>query len=642
MVSGEECKEGDVATGIMRTSKKTPTNTRNISPLDSSFPDFCAPRSLGDICFVVTGGTAILLDSNAAFAQDAAYEAISEALSDLDYLKLFAPDIVRAKFLQNLRESLVIPSSGSSTSSETGTMTATVAIATASVTFVVASMFCYGIMRREFRNPSEPSHRHKQPRKPRRSKSRVVRNPIGIQRKSRDNFVLLDDSSLSETIFPEEESKNELNVYRPNPAFSWSVSDITSDSCSILSSVSRRLESIVEEEECDDCGSYGEDCLDDGGAVVTPDGCHLPSRQEKFDRRTVDGNGDDGRKMHSNTTPVMISEFQNDEINAIASSGSLDIDPPHYDNLSIDEVLGGGLPSITVSTIDDDMELNSHLFDTVDEKDLGTEMGHFDRLDVNYFDASFAHRTVMLDPSVSVKEETAQVSTSDTHDQSSASLSYVSTIVGRDDILCDDGQIDTCSLDANDGSVVSDRSTASDDDVSKPMEEVGSLGSTALPSLSGMLIETYSLSRASRGLGLSRGDSLEEARLHDSTCSNEGFASRDENKSYQGNFTADDSMTARENEILFDTFYCSQRLDSSVSTKQNSSSSGSYDSFNSIDHIKGGDENGDDLGLPSSEADLQAKTSGLALSEKNSIRNAGNMEHDGDSVSENASQSESA
>jgi hypothetical protein len=201
----------------------------------------------------VTGVTAILLDSDSAHALHKAYHAIKVGLNNTNFIDQFAPTVVRSEFLDEIRESLVL-SPDSEESTAPGSVTASIAIAAASVSFVVASIFCYGIMRRDNRNSSEPHIRHKN-----RAYSRsalTIQNPMGIQ-KHRRHFVRLDGldelpTSHSPTTFVTASYTNPRDY---TPSITWSVSDITSDSCSIYSSLSRTtsvLERIEEEEEVEE------------------------------------------------------------------------------------------------------------------------------------------------------------------------------------------------------------------------------------------------------------------------------------------------------------------------------------------------------------------------------------------------------
>jgi hypothetical protein len=129
-----------------------------------------------------------------------------------------------------------------------GTVTATVAVAAASVSFIVASIFCYGLMRREIRHHPEPSVRHKN--RIQRVSRTVVSNPMAV--KNRRHFVRLDELVATAPASFVTTNLNNPTQQEYTPSITWSVSDITSDSASLRSSLSRTtsmLERIEEEGE---------------------------------------------------------------------------------------------------------------------------------------------------------------------------------------------------------------------------------------------------------------------------------------------------------------------------------------------------------------------------------------------------------
>ena len=225
-------------------------------------------------CIVVKGETAIFLDDDSAFVREKAYEAIKNALKDPYFLEEFANSVVSVKFISTGQAFLL--EAGQSNSDEDddsniSPVTATIAVAAASVSFVVASIFCYGFLRRDGRQHPEPSVRYKG--QSRRSSTRtVVSGSPGIR--TRRHFVRLEDLATSPTSFvtasisptsPDYEYAYTLEEYARGenyiPTVTWSVSDITSDSASLRSGVSRTpsmLERIEEEEEGYEEGSDGE------------------------------------------------------------------------------------------------------------------------------------------------------------------------------------------------------------------------------------------------------------------------------------------------------------------------------------------------------------------------------------------------
>mmetsp|Transcript_13224 Transcript_13224/g.33306 ORF Transcript_13224/g.33306 Transcript_13224/m.33306 type:complete len:554 (-) Transcript_13224:49-1710(-) len=222
---------------------------------------------------VVNGETAVLLDesSDSNFVRDKVYLAIYHGLADVSFLNGFTNSVVSAELLSEGHASLVETSDlytmlEDTKASYPSGVTTTVAVAAASVTIVVASMFCYGFMRRP--NSRDPSVRHRN-----RSLPKVNPKLIVGGRPMRRHFVRLEDLSASPTFpgsisprtypyhIPEEEFQDyddEEEYYTEvnyNPAINWSVSDITSDSASLRSGVSRTpsmLERIDEEIEDED------------------------------------------------------------------------------------------------------------------------------------------------------------------------------------------------------------------------------------------------------------------------------------------------------------------------------------------------------------------------------------------------------
>jgi hypothetical protein len=223
--------------------------------------EFCAPQVDGNTCSVVVGATAILLDGNSADVQKDAYELIEAVLNNTDLLGSFAPSIVRAQYVKPVGNTLVFSPENDPAPTTPSSVTATIAVAAASVSFLVASIFCYGLLRRDMRNHPEPSIRHKN----RLRKGRqIVGNPMGIRSRQR-SFVRLEDFAMSpagHTSIVTTSFATSQHEY--TPSITWSISDITSDSASLKSNLSRRtsnLERIEEEEEesDDEYESVGEE-----------------------------------------------------------------------------------------------------------------------------------------------------------------------------------------------------------------------------------------------------------------------------------------------------------------------------------------------------------------------------------------------
>ena len=160
-------------------------------------------------------------------------------MNDTALLQSFSKSIARAHFIKSTRESLLTSSVGSdSLQSGSGTPTLVVAVVVATLSFFVASIFCYGMMRREMRRHPEPSVRYKN-KSAKSSPWMGVVTPIQLD--SRRRFVRLDELTPS----PLDQQNQTLSA----PGITWSISDMTSDSLSMQSGVSYRLERIEEDTE---------------------------------------------------------------------------------------------------------------------------------------------------------------------------------------------------------------------------------------------------------------------------------------------------------------------------------------------------------------------------------------------------------
>jgi len=259
----------------------------------------CVPTGQGNVCSVVDGTTLILLDSQSALAQQKAMSAIEAALADTSFLNQFTSSVARAKFLTLNRERLVVApkndgsggadgggggdSDGGGGATLSSAATAILA-ASASVSFVVASIFCYGFMRREQRRSPIPSIRHRFAS--RRLTSNFITSPLGRQAvQQKRPFFPLDEGEPSHPLFPLEalpaarfdlasghyvmdapDEENGLENHDPRQrqqqqqkqsssprnGTTWSVSDLTSESGSILSALSRTTSKLARIEEADD------------------------------------------------------------------------------------------------------------------------------------------------------------------------------------------------------------------------------------------------------------------------------------------------------------------------------------------------------------------------------------------------------
>ena len=223
-------------------------------------------------CIVVKGFTAILLDNDSdfSFLTELAFDAIEKGLNNQPFLEGFTDNVIAAALTSSGYASLVETSDHYHSLSpeiddlNLSPITATVAVAAASVSIVVASIFCYGFVRRP---PSEdPSVRHRN-RSYRNSGPRtLISSSIGSIGNNNNlphrRFIRLEDISASPASFVTTNISphSVSNAYYQDdfaqeiytPTVTWSISDITSDSASLRSGLSHTpsmLERIEEEVE---------------------------------------------------------------------------------------------------------------------------------------------------------------------------------------------------------------------------------------------------------------------------------------------------------------------------------------------------------------------------------------------------------
>ncbi|KAL3906498.1 MAG: hypothetical protein SGILL_009246 [Bacillariaceae sp.] len=201
-----------------------------------------------------------------------AYLAVANGLKDTNaLLEGYTDAVLRTEYLSQGKALLLEAGQEGSESdaskgndSNASPMTATVAVAAASVSFVVASIVCYGFMRKGERHHPEPSVRHKVYSRKSNTKT-IAEDSRGVR--TRRHFVRLEDLSGSPTSFvtatmtpstggygyPYQEPDEYFCEESYAPSTGWSVSDVTwSDSASLRSGVSRTpsmLERIEEEVE---------------------------------------------------------------------------------------------------------------------------------------------------------------------------------------------------------------------------------------------------------------------------------------------------------------------------------------------------------------------------------------------------------
>lgn len=205
--------------------------------------DSCIPVDTDHDCHVINGSTNILLDTNVTNAKELAYDAIKAALADEEFISSFAPAVASARFIQDSgRDSFVVtPPTPSATDGLQGTsMTATIAIAAASVAFVVMSLFAYGMLRRHPLNPFKG-----------------LPSPTG---KASPGHIGIKPGSYYEGLDEEQPSLFHLDINSESPSNTWSVSDITSEG-SIRSGLSRGTSTLekIDEETLDEIEMFEDD-----------------------------------------------------------------------------------------------------------------------------------------------------------------------------------------------------------------------------------------------------------------------------------------------------------------------------------------------------------------------------------------------
>ena len=210
---------------------------------------------MGNPCYVVNGVTTILLDKRSAHIQQRVYDAIALGLENSRLIKGFAPGIVRAEFQRSLGESLTPnPSSDMEDSTSAVPVAATIVVAAASVSIILGSMFWYSLMRRDRRLHPDPNFRYTS--RGYIARSLMVVHGLGLdphrinRRFSRLNDFSHDSELTDMNAFKHDTDDPGQVHHDATPSIIWSVSDITSDSGSVLSSTSvtgRRLERIDEE-----------------------------------------------------------------------------------------------------------------------------------------------------------------------------------------------------------------------------------------------------------------------------------------------------------------------------------------------------------------------------------------------------------
>lgn len=227
----------------------------------------------GTECKFVRGISSIFLDNEAGLAQETAYGAIESALNLTSFLSgITGYKLVQSAFLGPIGENLVILSSGDADhppgQDENGSNLPTViAIAAALISFVLTVIFLYGLYRKHHAELEVGGES---------VKARVAK----MQAKRRQYFQTLEDDShglepgwmTTETDIPPP---------LPNSSITWSVSDLTSDSQSIKSSL--RMDRIEEEGPYDGHDDYDTDDTDNDDRECPSSSPGSPAEEEKVE-----------------------------------------------------------------------------------------------------------------------------------------------------------------------------------------------------------------------------------------------------------------------------------------------------------------------------------------------------------------------
>jgi hypothetical protein len=215
---------------------------------------FCIPRFANNSCYIGRGSATIFLDSDAQVAKVLAWRSIKAGLTNQTLLSSFDPTVVSAEYLRSISETLILLSSTESLGNDDSSPVPRglfVAIAASLVSFLITAAFSYGVFRRQAKRAAEEERRNAKKKKHHRV------SPFVAHAKRRHFFESLENEPEGVIHIPE--------VNGDEPSITWSVSDMTSDSGSVHSFISRttsRLESIAEED------SEEEDEKDENPAAV--------------------------------------------------------------------------------------------------------------------------------------------------------------------------------------------------------------------------------------------------------------------------------------------------------------------------------------------------------------------------------------
>lgn len=245
----------------------------NFFPTPSVDGGQCAPLTAGAQCLVIRGKTSILLDDNVVEVKDTAYAIISKALNNVGFLRDFSgmDNLVRSAFIRSIGENLVLrPLDDKNDTTTTNGSTLKVIISASLISVLVTALLAYGLHR--YRKSKDPSSTT--------MKARVAH----YQAKRRRYFEELEENERQSGT-PGWMTAEIPQL--PEASITWSVSDLTSDSQSIRSSLP--MERIAEEgsAERDDSREY-EDCEISSNSSISNSPSSSPQETGSTDQRLED------------------------------------------------------------------------------------------------------------------------------------------------------------------------------------------------------------------------------------------------------------------------------------------------------------------------------------------------------------------
>ena len=224
----------------------------------------------GTECKLIRGISSIFLDKDAGLAQEAGYTAIESVLNRTTFLSgLTGFKLVRSAFVSQIGENLVILSGddegGPRQDEDSSNLPTIIAIAAALISFILTAVFLYGLYRKHRAELCAES-----------VKARVAH----MQAKRRHYFQTLEDDSHGlEPGWMTTEA--DIPPPLPNSSITWSVSDLTSDSQSIKSSL--RMDRIEEEGPFDQNDDYDIDNTNNDDQEGPSSSPGSPAEEEKVE-----------------------------------------------------------------------------------------------------------------------------------------------------------------------------------------------------------------------------------------------------------------------------------------------------------------------------------------------------------------------